>query len=141
MRKPSIWFWVAGVLFLLWNAMGCAAYLAEVTMDEVAYAERYGAGVAALRDSIPTWSVAGYAIAVWGGVAASLLFLLRRSLALPVFIVSFIGAVAGFLPLFLVDGMLDAMGTVDLIMPVFVLGAGLLEIWVSRRAKANGTLR
>lgn len=141
MRKPSVWFWIAGVVFLLWNAIGCAAYLAEVTMSDAAYAERYGEGVAALRDSIPSWSVAGYAIAVWVAAAASVLFLLRRKLAVPLFIISLVGAVAGFLPLALIDGMMEAMGTADLVMPAIVLVAALAEIFVSRRYAAKGVLR
>ena len=141
MTKPGVWFWVAGVLFLLWNLMGCGAYLAEVTMDDAAYAARYGEGVAALRDSIPVWSVAGYATAVWGGLLASLLFLLRRALAYPVFIVSLIGAVLGFVPLFIVPGMMDAMGGFDLAMPALVLVVGIIEIVASKRAKARGILR
>lgn len=141
MRKATTLFWVLGILFLLWNAMGCAAYLAEVTMDDAAYAERYGEGVAALRDAVPTWSVAGYAVAVWGGLLASVVFLLRRRLAGPLFVVSLVGAVLGFLPLVLVDGMLDAMGTADLAMPFVVLVASVVEIVASRRYAANGTLR
>ena len=141
MNKPNWLFWVAGIVFLLWNAMGCMAYLSEVTMNDAEYIARYGEGVAALRDVIPSWSVAGYAVAVWGGALAALLFLLRRNLAVPVFIVSLIGAVLGFLPLFTIDGMMDAMGTADKVMPGVVLLLGVFEIVVSRRYSAKGVLR
>ena len=141
MTKPNWLFWLIAVLFLLWNLAGCGAYLSEVTMDDAAYALRYGEGVAALRDAVPTWSVAGFAIAVWGGLLGSILFLLRRGLATPVFVVSLIAAVIGFLPLFTVEGMWETMGMADKVMPLFVLIAGALEIWASRRYRAKGVLR
>ena len=40
--KPSVVFWVMGILFLLWGLMGCGIYLIEVMMSDEAYAEAYG---------------------------------------------------------------------------------------------------
>ncbi len=79
--------WVVGVLALLWNAVGAfdyvmtesrnAAYMSSFTREQLAYF--YG---------FPAWVIACWAIAVWGGVVASVLLLLRRRLAVPMFAAS-----------------------------------------------------
>ena len=79
--------WVVGVLALLWNCMGAfdyvmtesrnASYLRGFTKEQLDYFFGF-----------PAWVIACWAIAVWGGVAGSLLLLLRRRVAAPVFAAS-----------------------------------------------------
>jgi hypothetical protein len=81
--------WVVGAISLLWNAVGAfdyvmtqtrnAAYMSGFTPEQLAYF--YG---------FPAWVVAAWAIAVWGGVLGALLMLLRKRLAVRVFLVSLI---------------------------------------------------
>lgn len=83
---------VVGVLALLWNAIGALdyvmtqtrnpSYMASFTPEQLAYF--YG---------FPAWVVASWALAVWGGVLGSLLLLLRKRLAVPVFLVSLVAMV------------------------------------------------
>ncbi|MEY2998111.1 MAG: hypothetical protein RIQ82_1492, partial [Bacteroidota bacterium] len=37
-QKPTTWFWVLGVLLLIWNAMGAMAYLGQmlITPEQLA---------------------------------------------------------------------------------------------------------
>jgi len=37
-QKPSTWFWILGVLLLIWNAMGAMAYLGQtlITLEQLA---------------------------------------------------------------------------------------------------------
>ena len=37
-KKPPIWFWIIGVIALLWNALGVAAYFSIVTMTPSEFA-------------------------------------------------------------------------------------------------------
>jgi len=59
---------------------------------------------------IPAWAVALWALAVWGGVAGSILLLLRRAVAAPVFLVSFVCAVLVAVQNYLLSNGLEAMG-------------------------------
>jgi hypothetical protein len=60
--------------------------------------------------SIPAWVVSAWAIGVWGGVLGALLLLLRRRLAVWVFLASLMGMiVTTFRNYFLADGM-DVIG-------------------------------
>jgi hypothetical protein len=86
--------WIVGILSLLWNAFGCvdytltnlkhAAWLAQMTPDQIAY-----------MDSLPPWLTAFWAFGVWGGLAGSILLLMRNRRAVWAFAISCLGAVVG----------------------------------------------
>ena len=138
--KPPTLFWIVGALFLLWNAFGCYLYYMDNTMSDAAYVEAYGQAMTDVRGTYPAWSMAGYAIGVWGGLVAAILFLLRKKLALPLFILSVIGAFVSFIWGFTNADYKAAAGSSFWVMPVIVLAIGAFEIWVTRKKIAKGIL-
>lgn len=84
--------WIVGGLALLWNAFGAfdysmtqsrnAAYMAGFTPEQLAFL--YG---------MPALVRSAWAVGVWGGVAGSLLLLLRRRMAVWVYLASIVGVV------------------------------------------------
>lgn len=84
--------WVVGVLALLWNAMGAFDYLMTQTKNAT-YMSAFTPEQLEYFYSFPAWAVAAWAIAVWGGVLGSVLLLLRRRIAVPVFLVSLVAMV------------------------------------------------
>jgi len=141
MNKPSIWFWVVAGLFLLWNVIGCYFYIVDVTMSDAQYAEQFGAEMAAVRPLYPVWAIAAFAIAVWGGLVAAVLLLLRRALSVPIFILSLIASLICFIPNFTMAPLREAAGATVWVMPLLIVVIGVVEIWFSRRERAKGTLR
>lgn len=139
--KPGLLFWILGVVFVLWNLMGCGFYLMDVMMSEAAYAETYGAEMAEAYKLYPVWAVAAYAIAVWGGLLASLLFLLRKRLCIALFAISLVASIICFVPNFTNDVLRDAGGASFWIMPLIVVVLGVFEVWFSRLQRAKGILR
>lgn len=139
--KPGALFWVMAVLFVLWGLAGCGIYIVEMTMSDAAYAEAYGADMAAARDLVPVWGTAGFAIAVWSGLLASILFILRKRLSVPVFVLSLVAAIIGFLPIFMNTTIRDAAGDFFWVMPLIVVVLGIVEILYSRKQRAAGILR
>lgn len=139
--KPPVLFWALAILFVLWNIIGCSMYLLEMTMTDAAYADAFGPDVAAVRDIFPVWAVSAYALAVWSGLLASILFLLRRRLSVSIFMFSWVSAIIGFIPSFTSATLREAYGPTFWIMPVFVVILGLFEIWYSRRQRAKSILR
>ena len=133
-------FWILGVLFLLWNGFGCFIYYLDQTLSDAAYIEAYGEGMATLRHEYPTWSVAAYAIAVWGGLIAAILYLLRKRWAAPLFVVSLVTAIVSFIWGFTNADYKAAAGGQFWVMPVIVVVLGLLEVLWSRKKVADGTL-
>lgn len=138
--KPSIVFWVVGTLFLLWNAFGCYLYYMDMTMSHEAYVTAYGEAMADVRDQYPAWSKAAYAIAVWGGLLASIMLLLRKGWALPLFVVSVVAAVISFIWGLTNADAKAAAGTTGFVMPVIVVAIGLFEVWWSKRQKTSGAI-
>ncbi len=139
--KPSAMFWVLGVLFLLWGLMGCAMYLAEVMMSDKAYGEAFGQDLLAVRHVYPVWAMAGYASAVWSGLLAAILFLLRKRLSAVIFIFSLVAAIIGFIPTFTNSILREAAGPSFWVMPLIVVVLGSFEVWYSRKQSAKGVLR
>lgn len=141
MKTPSIWFWIIAGLFVLWNAFGCYLYVLDVSMTDAQYAETYGEVMAAAREFYPGWATAAYALAVWGGLLAAVLLLLRRKLSSTLFIISLVSAIICFIPNFISQPLREAGGATFWLMPVIVVLIGVVEVWFTRRESAKGTLR
>ena len=101
--------WVIGVVALLWSAMSALDYVMTQTMNE-AYMSQFTPEQLAFFTGFPTWVVAAWAIAVWGGVVGALLLLFKRRHAVGVFLASLIAmAITAFQNYFLSNGM-EVMG-------------------------------
>ena len=133
-------FWIVGILLLLWNIFGCYLYIMDMTMSDADYAKTYGDVMAELRPTTPIWVTAFYAIAVWSGLLASLLLLLRKKWAVPLYVLSMIGIVISMSWGIVNADMRAAAGTMGIVMPIIVGGIGLFQIWWSRRQSALGRL-
>ncbi|HLE83884.1 MAG TPA: hypothetical protein VJG13_06065, partial [Thermoanaerobaculia bacterium] len=74
--RAPVHLWIVGVLALLWSAMGAFDYLATQTRWEP-YVGQFTEEQLAYFYGFPAWVVAAWAIAVWGGLLASIALLLR----------------------------------------------------------------
>src|SRR3546814_11692538 len=84
--------WIVGVLALLWNLVGVAAFVMQVAMP----AEALGAMPAeqrAIYEATPAWLYVFYGLAPFGGVAGSIGLLLRRRWAVPVYMLALVALV------------------------------------------------
>lgn len=126
-----------GGLALLWNAMGAfdysmtqsrnAAYMASFTPEQLAFF--YG---------MPAIVKSAWAVGVWGGVAGTLLLLLRRRLAVWVFLASVLGVITTtFHNYVLSNGMTVAGDPFSLIFTavIFIVALGLFLYASTLRAR------
>ena len=130
---------IVGVVTLLWNGVGAFDYLMTQTKNE-AYMSAFTPEQLDYFYGFPAWVVAAWALAVWGGVLGSLLLLLRKKLAVPVFLVSLVSMVATTIYNFvLTDGMAVMGGEGAAFSAViFVVALGL---WLYARAmRGRGVL-
>jgi hypothetical protein len=134
------WYLPVAIAALLWNLMGCAAYLSDVllTAEDVA---KMTAGQQALYASRPAWAVAGTAIAVWGGALGSLGLILRRRWALPLLSASVIGLVVQDVAMFVLGDVVKVYGSTVLGLQLVVLAIAVGLLWFARVANARGWLR
>ncbi|QYJ08071.1 hypothetical protein [Qipengyuania flava] len=84
--------WLVGVLGAAWNAFGCYIYTMAMIRDPETFASAPPEMVAAF-EAAPAWSNGAWAFGVWGGLAGSLLLLMRSRWAVPAFAVSLLGLV------------------------------------------------
>ena len=88
--KAPVHVWIVGALATLWNGFGGYDYVMTQTRNE-AYLAHFTDPQRIYFESFPIWVEAAWALGVWGGVAGSLLLLLRNRHAETAFAVSLAG--------------------------------------------------
>lgn len=133
--------WVVGVIALLWNGFGCFDYTMTQTQGDVwlTTAGMTEAQIAYFHTT-PMWAHAVWAIGVWGGLLGGILLLLRRRWATLVFIVSFLGWLAGAIYAFGMSNGMEAMGSMWP-MQVVIGAACVFFIWYAWTMRNKGVLR
>jgi len=139
--KPSTSFWLIGGAALIWNLLGIYAYYMQVTATPDTWgAAGYSAEQIAALQAIPAWATGASGLATTCGVLASVLLLLRKSLAETIFMVSLFGLLLQNLHAFVLADTIAAFGMVPVYIQTTVMIIALLLIWYARRAKAKGWL-
>jgi hypothetical protein len=127
MEKPPKWYLPISVLALLWNLLGCAAYLSDVmlTAEDIAAMD---AAQRALYESRPAWAVAATAVAVWGGAAGSLGLILRKRWAALLLELSLAGVIVQDIGLFLLSGVNAGTAVMAMQGMVLMIAIGLVVL-------------
>ena len=89
-------FWAIGAVGLMFNLMGCVNYVSQMDAKNVASMPDV---YRTIVESRPAWGTGAFALAVFGGSLGCILLLLRKSVAVYVFIVALAGAVVAQIPL------------------------------------------
>ena len=137
-EPPKAFYWIAGIA-LLWNLLGIMSYVSQVTMSPEALAALPEAKRVFFENQ-PSWVTSAFAIAVNACAMGCVLLLLRKSWAIPVFILSLLGVLLQFgHNYFIADGF-AIFGRTSLAVPlsITIIGAGLIKY--SMDAKARGWL-
>jgi hypothetical protein len=137
MNATPKWFLPVAMLALLWNLLGCAAYLSDVmrTPEDVA---RMTPAQQALYAARPAWGVAATAIAVWGGAAGCIGLILRKRWATPLLIASLAGVVVQDVGLFVLSDAAAQAGSVAVVLQGLVLLIAIGLVLLARTASARG---
>jgi hypothetical protein len=132
--------WIVGVLALLWNLVGANDYLMTQTQNET-YMAQFTPEQLEFFYGFPTWLVAAWAIAVWGGVLGSVALLLRKAWAVPVFVVSLLAmTITAIWNYGFDDGMEVVGGGFELAFTVVIFVVQLLLVLYARRMRDRGVL-
>ena len=124
-------FWVVGAIGLAFNLLGCMNYVSQMNAENVAAMPDMYRAIVERR---PAWGTGAFAIAVFGGLLGCLLLLLRKSVAVYVFIVSLVGAVVAQVPFL---GMAD-FPTAAWVGWLSQLVVDAFLIWYSKHAVKKG---
>jgi len=129
-------FWVIGAVALIWNVLGSANYLMQMNSELVATLPDTHR---AIIEGRPAWATGGFAIAVFGGALGGLLLLLRKSVAVYLFIASLLGTI-----LTMIHSVDVARTTIDfspqeiVIMILMPLLVAAFLIWYSKQVETKG---
>ena len=133
---PKSFYWIAGVA-IAWNLFGVLAYLGQVTMTAETIAQ-LPIEQQPLYENIPVWATSAYAIAVHLGVLGSILLILRKAWALPVFTVSLLGVAVQFVHSYFVSDLVAVAGIGAIAFSVVITTIAVLLIWYTNYARKNG---
>ena len=136
---PNTNFWIIGGVALVWNLIGLAMYISQVTAGPEAYAQ-YTEAQQAFMTGMPGWATSAFAIAVSTGVLGSLLLLLRKGLAVIMFIASLLGIIVQQAHAFVFANGLEVWGTTGLVLPIVLIVVAVALLMYSRAAKAKNWL-
>ncbi|WP_373491734.1 hypothetical protein [Parasphingorhabdus sp.] len=138
--KAPIWFWVIGVVGLLWNGVGVSMYLQQVLMSAGQFAA-LPENQQIMLSRLPTWATAAFAIAVFAGFVASICWLLQKRVTVRLYIVSLLGVIVQFSSYFIVEGYQQYMSEQGWILPALILLFAIGLLLISWRAEQKGLLR
>lgn len=132
--KIPMWFTVVAIVAVLWDSMGVWAYIDTMTLSaedlmKMPEAER------SIHNATPAWANGAFAIAVFGGFIGSLLLLLKKSLALPILIVSLIAVLVQMYNAFFIMDSIAVFGPGGMIMPIMIIVIAALLVWMAYMAK------
>lgn len=137
-QKPPIWFWVVGVLLLLWGAQGVFACIQQFRFG----AEAMGPATdydRALFASLPGWYNWCFAVAVGAGFLGSLALLMRSAHARSLYIVSLIAVIVQFGYIFLATDLIAQKGAGSTLpFPIVITATAAFSIWVAGYATRRG---
>ena len=139
MTATPKWFRPVAIVALLWNLLGCAAYLADVMLSPADLAKLPEAQQA-LYASRPAWSISATAIAVWAGAAGCVGLIMRKRWATWLLAASLAGVIVQNVWLFVLSDAARQTGAVAFVLQgvVFVVSVALLVL--ARKASAQGWL-
>lgn len=131
------WYMIAAAASALFMIIGCAGFLMDVTADP----RTLPLDQRVLVEARPVWMVWAYGIAVWTGLAGSLLLVLRRTLAVSLLLLSLVATVMTFLPYAIVPAVRDNVSTNDIAVALVVLAVVWTIYWFARHSRQRGWLR
>ncbi|MFC3717382.1 hypothetical protein ACFONC_14620 [Luteimonas soli] len=136
-KRPA-WFWIVAALALLWNLMGLAMAWMQYSMtpDQLA---QLSEAQRTIHAAMPGWLWVVDFVAVIAGVLGSILLLMGRRFALPMFWVSLVAVVVLFGYCLFPGRMIELLGAAQALpMPVLVTAIAVLLVWFARKAAARG---
>jgi len=127
--------WLKGISIfaIIWNIMGVIAYLMQAYMTEDTIAALATEAERALYTDIPAWYTAAFAVAVFAGLIASILLLLKKRLATSLFMISLIAIFVQMYYNFFISKSMEVYGATSAIMPVLVIIFAFFFLWYSRK--------
>lgn len=136
---PPRSFLIISIVALIWNLLGVASFIMQVPMRSEMLANLEEAQ-RALYQSMPMWVDGAFAIAVFGGLLASVGLVMKKAWCVPVFIVSLAAIIVQFGYWLLIADTIEVMGIEAAYLPLLITAIAIFLVWYSRDAKSKDWL-
>tara|TARA_B110000003_G_scaffold274027_1_gene312951 strand:+ start:534 stop:977 length:444 start_codon:yes stop_codon:yes gene_type:complete len=133
-------FLVIGILALLWNIMGLFQFIMAAFMQDImlkTYSETYTAQQMELFLNTPSWYYVFFGVCTITGVLASIALILKKKIALPLFLVSLLTVLVIQGYWILATQAIALLGTEAIIMPMLVIVTSIFLYFYSKGARQN----
>ena len=126
--KIPTWFWVASIIFLLWNLMGIMSFYMHTFITEKALmalpeAERN------LYGQYPLWVDFIFGLAVFTGTIGCVGLLMKKKWVKNLFMISLFSVIVQMSHNMFMTDTLDVYGYVSFVMPILVILIAGLLVW------------
>mgnify|MGYP000406776911 CR=1 FL=1 len=139
-NKSNLVFWIIGIIALIWNGMGVVNYLMQAYKSE-AMMSKFNADQLALLESLPAWMTALFAIAVFAGLIGTIAFLMRKKVAVLLFLMSFIAATIQQLYWMFGTNIAEVFSeSQPYLMPILIIVFAAFLLWYSKGQKEKDVL-
>ena len=132
-------FWFIAVLALLWNLLGVAIFLMQMTMSPEMLAAM-PPEQQRVQEATPSWLNIVFAVAVFSGALGATGLLLKKRWAVPLFGLSLIAVLVQLAAAYLLTPVWEASGVAGLFLPAALILIAALLLGYSRKAAARGWL-
>jgi hypothetical protein len=136
-RPVAGWFMPAAVVCVLFMGLGCIMYLMHVLADP----NTLPLDQRAAYEAEPAWVTGANAVAVWVGLAGTILLVLRRKLAEWALLASLIAVLIWLAGLIVVGPLREAMSANDLLVAIVVTALTWTIYWFARHSRQRGWLK
>ena len=137
--KRPLWLLIAGILFLLWDLAGVAAFVGQATMSPATFAALPKAQQD-LFGAMPIWVWIAYAVAVFAAVLGALAVLWRKGWAVGLYAISLLAVLAQFSYPFLIVRAIEIANLAMSGFPLFIIVMGVMQAVLTWRWRAAGWL-
>jgi len=138
--KPNVFFWIIGVVALLWNLAGVSQFFAQA-MNAETWRANFTPELLEIMDNLPLWYIVVFAVAVFASTLASVMLLVRRKLAVPLYLVGLIAVIIQSSFNLFVNEAKQYYGAVEITMTILLpIFSAFLYFYV-RRADSKGWLK
>lgn len=131
---------IIGVILLVWNLMGVAAFVSQFTLDPAELATTDPAAARAFA-TMPGWLWGVYAVAVGAGTLGAILLLVKKAAAATLFLLSLIAVIVQFGFTLMGTSLIAEKGLVAaLALPAVIIVIAIIQLFYARSLVTKGLL-
>lgn len=138
-ETPMLHWLVAGAA-LIWNLFGLSIFYMTVSISPEQMLARYSTEQVVYMEAVPLWATSAFGLAVISAVIASVLLILQKAQALPVFIVSLVAILVQHTYSFVISDAIGIFGVTQAYIAGTVFAITVLLILYSMWRKKTGLL-